>query len=101
MGGEINRKLSIADVIAMKERLKELAKNGKTFSVRDIIAMKNDMINGKMQVSDNVAERLKRPVPMAQPPVSSSNGVISSSPVHPHMIRDKLPRGNWQPNRPA
>ena len=85
----------------MKERLKELAKNGKTFSVRDIIAMKNDMINGKMQVSDNVAERLKRPVPMAQPPVSSSNGVISSSPVHPHMIRDKLPRGNWQPNRPA
>ena len=44
-GSQNNRKLSIADVIAMKERLKELAKNGKTFSVRDIIAMKNDLIN--------------------------------------------------------
>ena len=87
----------------MKERLKELAKNGKTFSVRDIIAMKNDLINGKMQVSDNVAERLKRPVPMAQPPVSSrSTGPSSSSSsIHPHMMRDKLPRGNWQPHRSA
>ena len=86
----------------MKERLKELAKNGKTFSVRDIIAMKNDLINGKMQVSDNVAERLKRPVPMAQPPSASrSTGPSSSSSIHPHMIRDKLPRGNWQPHRSA
>ena len=98
-GSQNNRKLSIADVIAMKERLKELAKNGKTFSVRDIIAMKNDLINGKMQVSDNVAERLKRPVPMAQPPASRSTGPSSS--IHPHLIRDKLPRGNWQPHRSA
>ena len=85
----------------MKERLKELAKNGKTFSVRDIIAMKNDLINGKMQVSDNIAERLKRPLPMAQPPVSRSTGLTSSSSIHPHIMRDKLPRGNWQPNRSA
>ena len=83
-GSQNNRKLSIADVIAMKERLKELAKNGKTFSVRDIIAMKNEMINGKMQVSDNVAERLKRPVPMAQPPSASrSTGPSSSSSIPP------------------
>ena len=32
----------------MREQLKEMAKNGKRFSVRDIIAMKENFMKGKI-----------------------------------------------------
>ena len=53
-------KLSIKDVMRMRERLKELAKDGKTFSVRDILTIRNEMMQ-KSETSQNVEKDLETP----------------------------------------
>ena len=38
-------RMSIQEVMRMKERLKELAKGGKTFSVRDIMTLRSELLS--------------------------------------------------------
>jgi len=49
----------------MREKLKEMAKNGKRFSVRDIIAMKENFMKGKEPPSHQIStnDRFNRPIP--------------------------------------
>ena len=51
----------------MRQKLKDDAKNGKTFSLRDIIAMKNDYLDDKT-ISTELDSRFKRPIPTLIPP---------------------------------
>ena len=51
----------------MRQKLKDDAKNGKTFSLRDIIAMKNDYLDDKT-ISTELDTRFRRPIPTLVPP---------------------------------
>ena len=46
----------------MRQKLKEDAENGRTFSLRDIIAMKDDYLDDK-SISPELGSRFKRPIP--------------------------------------
>ena len=53
-------KLSIQDIIRMRERLAEMAKGGKTFSVRDILTIRNEMT--KLSGQQRPSSQNMRPV---------------------------------------
>ena len=74
-----NKALSIKDVIAMRQKLKEDAENGRTYSLRDIIAMKNDYLDDK-SISSKLDSRFKRP------PIPHASRYTNITPAKNHWL---------------